>query len=126
MTAGSWAKWVAPIATLGALKRLIGLVSGTTLSPPLMPVARVIPGETLLFFMAVGILTIRFSLNSPRLSEKIALVVVVFATCFDMLFEPQPVILAVGVGVLLLSRTAGALTQKWWNHNAVGWTIKNR
>lgn len=126
ITASVWSKWVASVAILGALKSFIGLVAGSTVALPFRPISRLVAGETLVFFLAVALLAMRFSLNGPGLSEKIALLVVVFAACFDMLFEPQPLALALGVGALLLTRVGTALILKWRERDHPGGPVAAR
>jgi hypothetical protein len=109
VTINVWAKWVSPVAILGALKSLIGLIAGSTVSLPFRSASRVVAGETLVYFLAVGFLAIRFSSHVPNVTERIALVFVVFAACADMLFEPQPLVLALSVGSLVAARTLSAV-----------------
>jgi hypothetical protein len=109
VTTNLWAKWVIPVAILGALKSLIGLIAGTTVALPIRPVPRIVMGETLAYFLAVGVLSIRFSSHAPRMTERIALVIVVLGLCAAMLFEPQPLFLALSAGSLVVARVASTM-----------------
>lgn len=117
VTTKVWAKWVAPVAILGALKSLIGFIAGTTVALPFKSVPRVVAGETLLYFVVVGLLSMRFSTHVPRVIERIALVIAVFAACADMLFEPQLLVLVLGAGSLVVARAVSALAVKSRNRD---------
>src|ERR1700720_3471554 len=43
MTIHMWSGWVAAVAFFIAVKSLLGLVAGTTVSPPFRPVSRLVP-----------------------------------------------------------------------------------
>jgi hypothetical protein len=104
LTINAWSKWVAPVAIFVALKSLVGFIAGTTVSLPFRPIPRSVAGETLLFLLGVGLLSMRFTTHVPRGVERLALVAVVFAACWDMAFEPQPLALAIGLGSLIVAR----------------------
>jgi hypothetical protein len=120
LTTNLWAKWVTTFAIFVGLKSVIGFVAGTAVSLPFRPVSRVVAAETILYLAAVGILSDKFSSRAPKMPEKIGLVIVVFTTCADMLFEPQPLALALGVAALLVTRVGTAIALKSRNHDPGG------
>jgi hypothetical protein len=110
MTIHMWSGWVAAVAFFIAVKSLLGLVAGTTVSPPFRPVSRLVPAETLVYLTSAGLLSMRFLSHRPKALERVALVVLVLATCAEMLFEPSPLCLLVGLGPLAGVRLAAALS----------------
>lgn len=106
-----WSRWVVAIALLGALKGIIGLIAGTTLSPPFRQFPRLVAVETLGYLLVGGILSLRFVSEVPRAHERVALTVFVFATCADMLFEPSHVALMVGLSALVIARVATVVSR---------------
>ena len=60
LTIKAWARWVMAVAFLGALKGTIGLIAGTTLSPPFGQYPRISALEEVLYLLVAGFLSYRF------------------------------------------------------------------
>lgn len=108
LTIRRWAKWIAALFLLAGLKSVVGLVSGTTLTPPFNPVPRLIAAEAVLVFFAAAALTIRYKEKPLNILDKIALIVLVFGICWEMVVEPSFLLLGPSIGVI-------ALTIAWLN-----------
>jgi len=100
LTIRTWSRWIAPLASFVALKSLIGVIAGTSLSPPFRPVPRLVPAETLVYLACAALLSMRFLYHRPTALEKVALVIFIVATCAEMELEPSLFCLLAGLGPL--------------------------
>jgi hypothetical protein len=91
-----------------SVKSLAGLLAGTTLSPPFRPVSRLIAASTLAYLLSIGVLCVRFVSHHPRVVERFALVLVVVATCAEIVFEPSPICFLLGLCPIAATRAVGA------------------
>ena len=105
-TVGVWSQAMAAVAFLGAIKGAVGLVTGTTVSPPFEHVARIVPAEMVAFFLLAGLLLMRFTVHKPRTLQKIALITFVFSVSVNILCEPSHVAVVLGIISLLIARFA--------------------
>lgn len=103
-TVGMWSRAIAAVSFLGALKGAIGLVAGTTVSPPFQPVSRFLAAEMVAFLVLAGLLTMRFATRRPNKVEACGLMVLVFSICANMLWEPLHIVVIIGLCPLLFAR----------------------
>jgi hypothetical protein len=97
------------LAVIIGLKGLVAFPTGQQTSSPFRPVSRVVSGETVLYVAAVAILSFKFSSRTPKLPERLGLVMVVFATCALMLYDSNPRGMLIGVGFLAFTRAISSM-----------------
>jgi hypothetical protein len=104
LTVGTWSRGIAAVAFLGALKSAVGLVTGTTVSPLVQAVPRIVPAEMFACLFLAGLLLMRFAARRPKTLEKIALIAFVFSVSANILWGPLHIALVVSLLFLVIAR----------------------
>jgi hypothetical protein len=86
---GTWSQAIVAVAVVTALKGTVTLATGTALTSPFQKISRMEAAEVVVCLILVRILSLKFVTHSARRSEKLALVLLVFAICANMLWVPR-------------------------------------
>ncbi len=103
-TVTRWAQWVPGIMRLGALRAFISLWTGTIPGYHPTPVPRIETAFFIVYAVAAGALSWRYSWRRPKEFEKVSLMVFIIST-FPILFldrYPTFVLVSVTFGVAVL------------------------
>jgi hypothetical protein len=106
----SWLPQIIGGIWLGALKSAIGLLTSRDLAPPFAHTPPVVAGETLIYLSVAAVLLPRFDRYRISPVDKLALLVFVLATVAEMVYEPLPIAMLIGLCALLLAQIRHRLT----------------